>query len=132
MAASAVLPDSSFYIRLLREGRDPIKALTLAAQTRDLAVCGTIRCEVGRALRLPRVRQQFHAWWDVMINIPTDNQLFQDAEQTLWTLDRQGIILSVTDVLIACCALRIGATILTFDEDFLRIPGVRATDTLQV
>ena len=130
MAASPVLADSSFYIRLLRERQDPLRALALAAATRDLAVCGVVRCEVGRALRQPDTLKRFHACWDVMMNIPTDNRLWEAVEYTLWTLDRQGSILPLTDVVIACCAMRINAVVLTFDNDFARIPGVRAVSRL--
>lgn len=131
MSASPVLADSSFYISLLRQGQDPLKALALAAATRDLAICGVVRCEVGRALRPKKVRDQFHASWDVMINVPTDNRLWEQAEQTLWELDRSGITLPLTDAVIACCAQRIGAVVLTCDKHFSLIPGVRATDHLE-
>ena len=131
MAVSAVLPDSSFYIRLLRNGGDPLRALALAAATRDLAICGVIRCEVGRALRPQKVRERFHAFWGVMINVPTDNRLWEEAEQTLWELDRRGITLPLTDVVIACCARRISAVVLTHDHHFSQIPNLRVTDRLE-
>jgi len=131
MAASPVLADSSYYIDALRRGRDPLRGLALAAETRDLAVCGVIRSEVGRGLRPARVRQQFQVFWDVMINVPTDNRLWADVENTLWDLDRQGSVIPLTDAVIACCARRIGAIILTFDHHFQMIPGIRATDRLE-
>jgi len=131
MAASAVLADSSFYIRLMREGQDPLRHLALAAATRDLAICGIVRCEVGRGLRMSNVRQKFHAFWDVMINVPTDNRIYDEAEQKLWELDRKGISLPLTDAIIACCALRIGAVVLTFDPHFQQIPALRVTDKLE-
>lgn len=130
MAASPVLADSSFYIRLLRQRQDPLRALALAAATRDVAICGVVRCEVGRALRPPAVRQRFHAFWDVSINVPTDNRIWEEAERTLWELDREGIVLPLTDVLIARCAMRIGAVVLTYDDHFNHIPGVRAVNRL--
>jgi hypothetical protein len=132
MAASPVLADSSFYIHLLRQGQDPLKYLALAAAARDLAICGVVRCEVARALRPPRMRQQFRAFWDVMINIPTDNRLWAEAEQTLWELDRRGITLPLTDAVIACCAQRIDAVVLTYDKHFSLIPGVRTTHQLEI
>ena len=109
-----------------------MQALALAAATRDLAICGVIRCEVGRALRSNSVRQRFRAFWDVMINVPTDSRLWQEAEQTLWELDRQGNVLPLTYVLIACAARRVGAVVLTYDQHFGRIPGLRVTDRLEV
>jgi hypothetical protein len=130
MAASPVLADSSFYIRLLREHQDPLRALALAAAARDVAVCGIVRCEVGRALRQPEVRQRFQDSWNVMINVPTDNRLWDGVEQTLWELDRKGVVLPLTDVVIARCAMRIGAVVLTYDRHFKDIPGVRAVNRL--
>lgn len=103
MAASPVLADSSFYIRLLREGQDPLRALALAAATRDLAVCGIVRCEVGRALRPIERLHRFQTFWNVMINVPTDNRLWESVEQTAWELDRKGTVLPLTDLVIAVC-----------------------------
>jgi predicted nucleic acid-binding protein len=91
-----------------------------------LAVCGVVRCEVGRALRPEATLQRFQKFWDVMIYVPADNRLWEEVERTVWMLDRQGNVLPLTDIIIACCAKRIGAAVLTFDSDFWRIPGVRA------
>lgn len=132
MAASPVLADSSYYISLLRQGQDPLRSLALAAESRDLAICGVIRCEVGLALKSPKLKQKFAAFWDVMINVPTDKRLWQDVEQTLWELEREGTRVPVTDAIIACSARRIGAVVLTLDRDLSLIPGVRVTDHLEI
>jgi predicted nucleic acid-binding protein len=132
MAASPVLADSSFYIGLLRQGQDPLRSLALAAATRDLAVCGVERCEVGRALRPPTVRRQFREFWDVMVNFPTDNRLWAETEQLLWDLDREGKVIPLTDAIIACSAKRIGAVVLTYKKHFSFIPDLRTTDHLEI
>ena len=132
MAASPVLADSCYYIDLLRQGRDPLRALAVAAATRDLVVCGVVRCEVGRALKPEKVRRQFHLFWDVMINVPTDNRLWETAEQTLWELDREGLVLPLTDVVIACCARRVGAVVLTYDRHFGYIPGITTVEQIEI
>jgi predicted nucleic acid-binding protein len=132
MAASAVLVDSSYYIGLMRARQDPLRSLALAAEERDLVVCGAVRCEVGRAIRHSRTLVKFHAFWDVMINVPTNNDLWAEAERTLWDLDRSGIVLPLTDVVIACCAIKINAVVLTFDKHFAAIPGVRSVDRLDL
>jgi predicted nucleic acid-binding protein len=124
MGANPVLVDSSYYIDCLRQGRDPFLLLAVMAATRDLAICGVVRCEVGRGLRLPRLRAKFAAFWDVMLNVPSDNRLWTETEQTLWELDRKGIVLPLTDVFIACSARRIGAVVLTRDKHFYDIPNV--------
>jgi predicted nucleic acid-binding protein len=124
MAASPVLVDSSFYIACLREGRDPLRLLAVTAAARDLAICGVVRCEVGRGLKKSGVRARFATVWDVMLNVPTDNRLWTQAEQGLWELDRKGVVLPLTDMVIACCARRIGAVVLTHDKHFREIPWI--------
>jgi predicted nucleic acid-binding protein len=132
MAVSPVLADSCYYIGMMRQGKDPLRALALAAASRDLAVCGVVRAEVGRALIPRRVRDQFSAAWDVMLNVPTDNRLWNEVERTAWDLDRKGRMIPLTDIIIACCALRIGAVVLTFDKHFYEVPGLRVADHLEV
>jgi predicted nucleic acid-binding protein len=124
MAASPVLVDSSFYIQRLRLGQDPLRALALTAAARDLAICGVVRCEVGRGLRERRVLKRFQDFWDVMISVPTDKRIWNRVEGTLWHLDRKGLTLPLPDVVIGCCALQIGAVVLTNDAHFGLIPGV--------
>jgi predicted nucleic acid-binding protein len=80
---------------------------------------------VGRALRHENTLKRFQSFWDVTINVPTDNRLWTQVESLLWKLDREGSVVSVTDAIIACCAMRIDAVVLTLDADFFRIPGVR-------
>lgn len=130
MAASPVLADSGFYIGLMREKRDPLRALGLAAATRDVATCGIVRAEVGRALRSVDLRRKFQAAWRVMISVQTDNRLWEDVEAMAWQLDRAGVVLPLPDLVIACCAKRIGAVVLTFDGHFQKIPGIRAVSEL--
>jgi predicted nucleic acid-binding protein len=67
----------------------------------------------------------------VMINVPTDSRLWEQTEQTLWELDREGIVVPLTDAMIACSAKRVGAVVLTHDKHFSMIPGVRVTDRLE-
>jgi predicted nucleic acid-binding protein len=130
MAESPVLADSSYYIGLLRQGVDPLRTLAVAAATRDLAICSIVRCEVARGIVAPGVLKKFHNFWDVMINVPTDNRLWEEVERLVWRLDRQGDVLPLTDIVIACCAMRINAVVLTHDRHFGMIPGVRVVNRL--
>lgn len=130
MAVNPVLVDSCYYIGLLRQGIDPMRTLAATSAARDLVVCGVVRCEVARGMRDPWVLKQFQNFWDVMIYVPTDNKLWDSVEAMLWKLDRQGITLPLTDVVIACCAQRVGASVLTLDNHFYDIPDVRVIDRL--
>ena len=126
MAASPILVDSSWYIRHMREGR-PLRELVPIAMARDVATCGIVRCEVGRGVTDPVLLKKFDERRGVMMYVPTDNKHWADAEALLWKLNRQGITLPLADVVIACCARRIGAVVLTHDGHFSMIPGIRCT-----
>lgn len=130
MVANPVLVDSSYYIGLAREGRDPLRELAVVGAQRDVATCGAVRCEVARGIKAEAVLGRFRRAWDVMMYVPTDNRLWSDVEQTLWQLDRQGVCLPLADVVIACCARRIQAVVLTFDQHFQAIPGIRAVSEI--
>lgn len=130
MPGSPVLVDSCWYIRQLRQQRDPLLALATIAMTRDVATCGVVRCEVGCGIRDPALLKKFDAHWDVMMCVPTDNKLWHETQMMLWQLSRRGITLPLPDVVIACCARRIGAVVLTHDEHFSQIPGIRSTDQI--
>ncbi len=124
MSARPVLVDSCFYIQQKRNGFDPLRLLALTAAQRDLVTCGVVNCEVGRGVREPRVLERFQRFWDVMINVPTDHRLWNETLSLAWMLDRRGIFLPLTDVLIACCAKRVGAAVLTLDQHFYQIPDL--------
>ncbi len=130
MPGNPVLVDSSWYIRLLRAGRHPLRELSPIADMRDVATCGVIRSEVGRGLRDGNRLRKFQARWDVMLYVPTDNRLWFDVETLAWQLDRAGKMIPLPDIIIACCARRINAVVLTFDGHFSEIPGLVAVERI--
>jgi predicted nucleic acid-binding protein len=60
-----------------------------------------------------------------MVYVPTDERLWNSVAETLWQLDRKGLMLPLPDVVVGCCARRIGAVVLTTDAHFSCIPGVQ-------
>jgi predicted nucleic acid-binding protein len=114
----------------MREGRHPFRALEPIAHSRDIAICGVVRAEVARGIRDIGLLKKFRARWDVMLYVPTDHSLWVEVEDLGWQLDRLGVILPLTDIIIACCARRIGAVVLTLDKHFSLIPGIRSADRI--
>lgn len=123
--ADVVLVDSCVFIALLRERSDPAVELLQRTALEDLATCGMVYMEVLRGLTIPKVKTRLTEFFRVLQNVPTDNRIWRDATETAWHLDRQGITLPAQDLLIAACARRIGAAVLTFDHHFEKIPGLR-------
>jgi hypothetical protein len=131
MAPPPVLVDSSWYVTVGKRGGDPLGLLESVAQVRDVATCGVVRAEVARGLRSEKMLDVFREAWDVMLYVPTDNKLWSEVESTIWWLDRSiGGSLPLADIVIACCARRIGAVVLTLDKHFQRIPGIVAVDRI--
>lgn len=124
---SDVLIDSNVYIDLLRVRKDPVATLYQwgEAHGRDLAICGMIRVEVLRGLKLLKSYHSISALMDVMINIPSDNRMWTAATELAWSLDRKGIVIPGADAVIAASALRHGAAIMSSDAHFSRIEGLR-------
>lgn len=128
--ASLILPDSSFYITATRTGRDPLVELGAKADDYEIATCGMVQIEVLRGRRDPHVLRRFRETFAVMIYIATTNAIWERAAQLAWVLDRQGIVIPATDLIIGATALQADATVLTHDAHFQQIPGLRVVDHL--
>ena len=128
--AAVALVDSSVWIGLLRDGRDPGLELARRARTFDLATCGMVRLEVLRGIVRPPVFDAVKGFMDVMINVPSDHRIWEEATREAWQLARKGITIPAQDLVITACANRIEAAILTFDNHFHDIPGVTVLSSL--
>lgn len=124
MAAKAVLVDSSYYIGRFRNGVDPLEDLADAPEDWEIVTCGVVAMEVGRGFRRRAERQRFENAFAVMAFVPTSNKIWKRALDLAWTLDRRGVVMQVTDLLIAAHALHVDAAVLTFDSDYNRVPGL--------
>ena len=128
---NVVLVDSCVFIGLLREGRDPITELTQRIPLDQLATCGMVRLEVIRGLSQPKARRILEEFMDVMLYGTTDNRLWEQATELAWKLGRTGVTLPLGDIIIATCAHRLGAAVLTYDKHFLSIPGIKVFGSLE-
>src|SRR5258708_14419989 len=122
---STVLVDSCVFITLLKRGLDPALELLKHTDLEDLMTCGMVRMEVLRGLKIPRIKARLTEFFNVRQNVPTDNRVWETSTETAWKLGRSGITLPAQDILIATCAQRMGAAVLTFDRHFEDIPGLQ-------
>ena len=122
---SDILVDSNVFIALIKAKGDPGPPLATWAGNSNLVICGMVRLEVLRGIRSPKALSRLSAFMDVMVNIPSDVRLWNEATQLAWEMDRKGFVISGPDAVIASSALRIGAAVLTSDAHFSRIEGLR-------
>ena len=120
-----VLVDSSVYIGLLRSGRDPVAELAGRFEATEIAGCDIVRCEVLRGMIRPKAKADLTAFFDVLVHVTMDHRAWRDTEDLAWNLDRSRKVVPLTDLIIAVCALRAGAAVLTNDKHFALIPQLR-------
>lgn len=125
-----VLVDSSFYIDRLRAGEDPFEEFEKHADETDFVTCGVVMTEVLRGVKIRKARDRMEGLMGVMLYVPTSNSIWQRVAELAWKLDREGLGMQVTDLVIAVSALEADAMVLTFDSDFKRVPGLRVISTL--
>jgi predicted nucleic acid-binding protein len=123
-----VLVDSSIYIQLIRNGKDPVRALADAFEITQIVGCDIVRCEVLRGMVRPRAKEDLATFFDLLIHVPTDADVWAATEELAWQLDRRGRMLPLTDLIIASCALRVGAAVLTLDRHFEAVPNLQLAD----
>jgi predicted nucleic acid-binding protein len=123
-----VLIDSNIYIGCLNAGLDPVKEISQRVPLDDIASCGVVKAEVLRGIRGPKQRERFEEFFSVTQMIATPASLWDEAWQLAWELDRQGKILPLQDIVIACCALRAGAAVMTREKHFREIPDLSVID----
>lgn len=126
-----VLIDSSIYIEWHRSRQGLTSSLHYFTECHEVAVCGMICCEVGSGIRDAALRKCIKAIWQTLVYIPTDNLIWEEGEELLWNLERQGKRVPLADAIIAGCAMRAGATVYTRDVHFNLIPGIRVAHRLE-
>lgn len=121
-----VLVDSSYYITLQRQNRDPFFELKQFEHEYDFAINGVIWAEVVRGRSDPHVRRRYERAFTVARMLSLTARGWQRVAELAWDLDRRGDVIPLTDLIIAVTAIEYGAALLTFDQHFQRIPGLVA------
>ena len=127
-----ILVDSNVFLDDLRRGVDPMKSLRERFPLTDLVTCGVVKAEVLRGVESLEARDKLAGLFETMRYVQTNDQLWDEAWELAWSLDRQTGILSLTDLVIAACALKEGALILTNDRHFDQIPNLTVVRPQQV
>lgn len=127
---SSVLVDSSMFLHLLRQQKDPALELSSRARRMDLATCGMVQMEVLRGMRVPRLRDALRQFMSVMLYAATDFRMWDAATEIAWQLDRKGVTLPAQDLIIAACAQRLDSAVLTLDHHFHDVPNLHVLNSL--
>jgi predicted nucleic acid-binding protein len=127
---TVILVDSTVYIDWFRQRIDPRPLLESFIKARSLAVCGIVRAEVVRGIIRPAQKMRVDALFDLMEDIAFDSSMWRQIVELSWRLDRQGDVLPLTDIAIACCALCTDSIVITTDEHFKKISNLKISRSL--
>jgi predicted nucleic acid-binding protein len=119
-----VLIDSNVFISVLNSHKDPILEITRRVELHNVVCCGVVKAEVLRGIKGLKARDQFESFFSLTQMVPTNASLWDEVWQLAWKLDRQGKVLPLQDIVIACCANRAGAAVMTTDRHFDLIDGL--------
>jgi predicted nucleic acid-binding protein len=116
--------DSTLFIDWMRRRRNPTAILRPYVLLGRIATCGVIRVEVLRGMVKPAAKAETENLLGALIDIPFAAPVWNRIAEIAWSLDRKGAILPTSDLMIAGCALHVGATVVTYDNHFAEIPGL--------
>ena len=122
---SAVVVDSSLYIHWLKQRVDFARLLSPWMTDGELFHCGVIRVEVLRGVISAPQRDRMDAFFQLTSEIQMTPPFWDCVLDLAWRLDRKGIIIPVPDLAIAQCALAQNATLVSLDERFRHVPGLK-------
>jgi len=127
----AVLVDSAVYIDRLRAGHDIRQELMPYLANGMLFNCGVVRAEVIRGFKDSRLKSEMTAFFNIIPEVPTTSRFWQQVAELGWVLDRTiGGHRPLTNLIIARCAMQVGAVLISPDKHFLDIPGLKIRDSL--
>lgn len=126
-----IMVDSAIYIERLRAGHDIRQELMPWLASGLLFNCGIIRAEVLRGFKNARLKTEMAAFFNIIPEVPTSAKLWSQIAEMAWTLDRAtGGNRPLTDIVIARCAMQVGAVLISPDKHFRDIPGLSVRQSL--
>ena len=119
MSEKLVLIDSSAWIpHLLAQRRSPVERLLLDNR---VAINAVIRIELLTGARDETQYAQLEGSLDGLHTLDLTVSVWKRAERLRFQLSRQGMLIPLPDIVIACCALIYDCALLHADHHFDRI-----------
>ena len=122
------LVDSCIYIGWMRAGTNPVKQLH--SQRAELISCDIIHMEVLRGVTDLKIKSYLAEFFSTLPRVSLSPAIMHEATELAWACDRKGMVLPLTDLIIAACALKVGATVITRDKHFAKMPNLQLAPTL--
>ena len=123
-----VILDTNGYTKLLLGEKSVLETLAQAERVfMPTIVLGELFAGFrggSKEAKNKKILEQFLAKPMVEI-VPIGKETAEIFGQIKYHLQKNGTPVPINDIWIACCAIEVGAVIITFDSHFLKIPQVR-------
>ncbi len=118
-----VLADTSVWVEYFRRIPATFERLDGLLEENSVVLCGPVMAELVRGTH----EDDRSALWVSVGALPwveTDHTTWREAGAVGYALARSGAAVPLTDVVIAVCSVRAGASLWTRDRDFARVQAV--------
>lgn len=128
MTTVSVLPDTCAWIDFFR-GRQTSLAMALeqALLSGAVVTCGVVQYELLQGIKKEAEGKTILTAFQAVPFLELSRELWSEAGRLAAQLRGQGHTLPLSDILIATLARKHSATVLTIDNHFSVIPGLRIT-----
>jgi predicted nucleic acid-binding protein len=124
-----LLPDTCAWIDFFRGRATPLAVAVEKALLDGTAVtCGVVLFELTQGIKTPAEEAAVITAFAAVPSIELTDALWVEAGRLSAQLRSQGHTLPLSDLLIAVLAKAYNVTVLTIDQHFARVPGVRVVE----
>ncbi len=126
------LPDTNIWISLLKNPGGKLDARVRAQSVADIFLCSVVKAELwhgaekyGNRERRQRALEMLFA---PFVSLPFDDQAARHYADIRHQLEIQGRVIGPNDLLIAAITRNAGITLVSANQKFTRVPGLRVED----
>jgi len=120
-----LLPDSNFFIRLLRLRGFPFRVLKQSFADYEIVTCQMVMLEVLCGIRELSLLAHTTRLFESLHCVSMEDSTWQLARRLAWERERAGRRLGTPDIIVAACAIEAGAVVLTRDKRFAEITELK-------
>jgi tRNA(fMet)-specific endonuclease VapC len=130
------LPDTNIWILLLKHPGGLLEQRFRAQATRDIFLCSVVKAELWHGAEKYGDRERRHCALEKLfapfISLPFDDQAARHYAAIRHQLEVLGRVIGPNDLKIAAIARAHGFTLVSADQGFGQVPGLKVEDWSQV
>ena len=131
----AFLPDTNFWISLLKNPGGKLDAMVQSQPAPDILLCAVVKAELWHGAEKYGNRERRRLALDMLFapfaSLPFDDAAARHYAEIRHHLEVQGRVIGPNDLKIAAIARAHGLILVSADQEFSRVPGLSVEDWTQ-